>query len=264
MRHKWTERDHLVALYLTKAHGSRGWRSDPVAVELLHISGISAGSLQMAISNFLSLFNLGGLQNTSKAQREVFIKYGALETVALRVIASESLRLEAADLSGRSAVVTPATSASKIARAVARKYECPAFLLSKLTHEAYVRWLHRKALAHAKRDKKRGNNAVTNEAYKIAIHRAVVESRGFDAYTGEFLSWELVSKYDNSASKAGRREYKAKFVLLPTVDHVGDGRGAADFKICAWRTNDAKSDMSLEEFVGLCRKVVKAQMSKSH
>ena len=26
-------------------------------------------------------------------------------------------------------------------------------------------------------------------------------------------------------------------------DHVGDGLGAADFKICAWRTNDAKHDL---------------------
>ena len=140
----------------------------------------------------------------------------------------------------------------------ARKYARPEFLLPKLTQSAYVRWLHRKAVAHSKRDRKRGNRTLTNDAYKIAIHRAVCKSRGVDAYTGEYLAWELVSKYDNAESKAGRRVYKAKFVLLPTVDHVGDGLGVPNFRICAWRTNDAKSDMTLEEFVGLCRKVVAA------
>jgi len=57
--------------------------------------------------------------------------------------------------------------------------------------------------------------------------------------------------------KSGYRTYKAGFALLPTVDHVGDGLGEADFKICAWRTNDAKSDLTHDEFVALCRRVVK-------
>ena len=46
--------------------------------------------------------------------------------------------------------------------------------------------------------------------------------------------------------------------MLPSVDHVGDGKGAANFKICAWRTNDAKNDLSYEEFLELCRKVIAA------
>jgi hypothetical protein len=68
----------------------------------------------------------------------------------------------------------------------------------------------------------------------------------------------LVSKYDNAESKEGKRDYKAQFALLPTVDHVGDGLGVADFKICSWRTNDAKDDLSLNEFVELCHRVVAA------
>ena len=47
----------------------------------------------------------------------------------------------------------------------------------------------------------------------------------------ELLDWSLISHYDNAESKHGRREYKAKFALLPTIDHVGDGLGTADFKI---------------------------------
>lgn len=104
----------------------------------------------------------------------------------------------------------------------------------------------------------RGNKTATNELYKVAIHRAVCASEGNDTYTGERLDWTLISKYDNDASKKDGRKYKALFGLLPTVDHVGDGTGVADFEICAWRTNDAKNDLTRQEFVALCRKVVAA------
>jgi hypothetical protein len=55
---------------------------------------------------------------------------------------------------------------------MARKYGLPAFLVGTVTREQYERWLHRKAVAHVRRDRKRGNATATNEAYKIAIHRA--------------------------------------------------------------------------------------------
>src|SRR6266496_4750038 len=35
-------------------------------------------------------------------------------------------------------------------------------------------------------------------------------------------------------------------------------QGPADFKICGWRTNDAKGDLLLEDFVALCSRVVSA------
>jgi hypothetical protein len=137
-----------------------------------------------------------------------------------------------------------------------RKYQLHDFLSSVLTQNVYERWLHRKAMAHVRRDRKRGNVTATNEAYKKAIHEAVACSLGRDDYTGEALSWSLCSTYSNEESKSGRRHYKASLALLPTVDHVGDGLGPADFKICAWRTNDAKHDLSHDEFVELCRLVV--------
>jgi hypothetical protein len=77
-----------------------------------------------------------------------------------------------------------------------------------------------------------------------------------DHYTDEALDWSLLSKYDNATSRQQRRAYKASFALLPTVDHVGDGLGPANFKICGWRTNDAKHDLTHEAFVELCRLVV--------
>lgn len=137
-----------------------------------------------------------------------------------------------------------------------RKYAMPGFLSSVLTQTTYERWLRRKAAAHVKRDRRRGNSRAIGLEYRLAIHGAVLRSNGTDAYTGEVLDWHLVSKYDNEESKSGTRHYKAKFALLPTVDHIGDGLGAADFKICAWRTNDAKNDLTESEFIALCRRVV--------
>lgn len=72
------------------------------------------------------------------------------------------------------------------------------------------------------------------------------------------MDWTLLSKYDNEQSQKEGKEYKKQFALLPSVDHVSDGKGVADFKICSSRTNDAKSDLSYDEFVELCTKVIKA------
>ncbi len=122
----------------------------------------------------------------------------------------------------------------------------------------YEKWLRRKAVAHVRRDRNRGYKLATNEIYKIAIHKAVCESEGKDAYTEERLDWSLISKYDNEQSKKYGRKYKKQFALLPSVDHVGDGKGTANFKICSWRTNDSKNDLSYVEFLGLCKKVIAA------
>ena len=136
------------------------------------------------------------------------------------------------------------------------KYQRHTFLPSAIAQGVYERWLRRKAAAHAKRDRRRGSAKAIGEAYRLAIHQAVVASDGKDAYTGEKLDWTLISRYDNAESKEKSRSYKHTFAHLPTVDHVGDGLGVADFKICGWRTNDAKNDLSLEEFIALCRRVV--------
>lgn len=143
-----------------------------------------------------------------------------------------------------------------------RKYQLPDFLSTRIDQLVYERWLHRKALAHVRRDRGRGNKTASNEEYKIAIHAAVCSCNGKDAYTDEPLDWSLLSKYDNEQSKTHGREYKKQFALLPSVDHVGDGTGAADFKICAWRTNDAKADLSYNEFVELCKKIVQVAKQK--
>ena len=97
---------------------------------------------------------------------------------------------------------------------------------------------------------------ITNTNYKQQIHTAVCESNGRDWYTGEPLEWEKISTYNNDDSKVGRSIYKASFSLLPTVDHVLREDGGYDFVICSLRTNDAKNDLSLAEFIRLCRLVI--------
>lgn len=141
--------------------------------------------------------------------------------------------------------------------------ELPQILGDTVKSGAYLRWLNRKAKAHVRRDRNRGNRSASVSEYKCTIHHAVCASGGIDAYTGEQLDWSLISTYDNAESKIGRSSYKAKFALLPTVDHAGGGSGPLDFKICAWRTNDAKSDLTIEEFVALCEKVLTSHRQRS-
>jgi hypothetical protein len=139
---------------------------------------------------------------------------------------------------------------------ISRKYQLPEFLIGRCTPEGYKRWLGRKAIAHVRRDRGRGHKAASREAYMMAIHQCVIDSKGYDCYTNEPLAWEIISTYDNDASKAGKRQYKKSFWNLPTVDHVGDDLSANAFRICSWRTNDCKNDLSEEELIEFCRLVL--------
>lgn len=137
------------------------------------------------------------------------------------------------------------------------KRQLPEFLVGTVTPEQYGRWLERKAAAHVRRDRKRDFGGAVGAAYRDAIHQAVVMSGGRDAYTGEDLRWELLSQYDNEKSKAGRSVYKASFALLPTVDHLDTSVAATSFRICAWRTNDAKNDLTHGDFLKLCERALR-------
>ena len=77
------------------------------------------------------------------------------------------------------------------------KYEVPSFLSGVVGRASYSRWLRRRAAAHASRDRKRGSPGASVAKYKAAIHAAVCESEGRDAYTGEALDWSHLSAYDN-------------------------------------------------------------------
>ncbi len=139
--------------------------------------------------------------------------------------------------------------------AKSRKYELPDIPALGVNQASYEKWLHRRAIAHVRRDRKRGNPNATNESYKRAIHSAVILSQGRDDYTGELLEWSLISTWNNVEARNRRTPYKAEFARLPTVDHAGDA-SEPRFKICGWQTNDAKNDMTYDQFVDLCRRVI--------
>jgi len=132
------------------------------------------------------------------------------------------------------------------------KYQLPDVLKNKCSQEDYTHWIYGKASAHVRRDKKRGNTVATTILYRKAIHEAVCNGGDRDAYTDQPLRWDLIRKYNNKDAKKGKREYKKKFADMPTVDHVDNGTGEPDFKICSWRTNDCKNDLTIEELKKFC------------
>ena len=136
-----------------------------------------------------------------------------------------------------------------------KRFTLPACLRGLCAEAVYLRWLQRKAQAHVKRDRKRGE-ICTIAAYKAKIHEAVCSGGDRDYYTGLPLDWSLISKFDNASAKQGRRDYFKTFANLPTVDHAQDGAGRPRFVICSWRVNDAKSHLSEGEFCDLCRQVL--------
>lgn len=136
------------------------------------------------------------------------------------------------------------------------KYALPIFLDGVCTQAAYEKWLRRRVAAHVKRDRKRLKKKIKPEDYRVAIHQAVIDCGGIDYLTKERLDWSLLSRYVNSESKKHGGAYKKQFALLPSVDHDLGDDSSFKFRICSWRTNDAKNDLTLEEFRSLCRLVL--------
>ena len=94
---------------------------------------------------------------------------------------------------------------------------------------------------------------------KEEIHDAVLGSKGQDFYTGEPLDWSLIGRWDNEDAQRKGTEFRSEFALLPTVDHEDPGSASTALRICAWRTNDWKSDLTLEELKKLCKQFLRAQ-----
>ena len=132
----------------------------------------------------------------------------------------------------------------------------PDWLTAQTEPAVYHRWRKRKAAAISRRDQQRGVSERSQAAVRAAIHDAVLVSQGKDAYTGEALNWGLISTYRNAESQAEGHAYKHRLALLPTVDHVDPAGGDFNFNICSWRTNDAKHDLSLDQWHELCKKVL--------
>jgi hypothetical protein len=130
-------------------------------------------------------------------------------------------------------------------------FDPPAWVV--MVPKAYVDMLRRKAVAVARRDRKRGGLYFVQEAMQ-SIHQAFCASDGIDPYDGQPMDPRLLGAYDNAASKTGGQLYKRRFARLPTVDHV-NAEPTPEFQIVSWQTNDAKGDMTPEEFRDYCRRV---------
>jgi len=88
-RHRWTDGDDLVALYLSR-HGNHFLRiMQPGVATLL---GMPEGSLVMRQSNFAYLDGRNGLDHAAKQSREVHRRYGAMTEVELRPLVCKVLR----------------------------------------------------------------------------------------------------------------------------------------------------------------------------
>src|SRR6267143_3222696 len=99
----------------------------------------------------------------------------------------------------------------RLRRLTMKKYQLPEFLVGVITQERYERWLQRKSIAHVRRDQRRGNPSARNVEYKIAIHDAILQSEGLDAYTKERLDWSLLGKWNNEHAKKRGRHHKREF-----------------------------------------------------
>ena len=118
----------------------------------------------------------------------------------------------------------------------------------------YPGWVQRKAVSLCKRDQKRHGHGDVQQ-YRLAIHEAVVASKGYDHWTGEWLAWELIGTSDTREAPSAGGEHKRKFALLPSVDQRST-TSEPDVVICAWRTHDAMADMTPAELLHFCQMVV--------
>lgn len=143
-----------------------------------------------------------------------------------------------------------------VAKTAKGKYTAPDYVLEAVEQALYVDWLHKKAVAHVLRDRKRWKVEINISFYKQAIHEAVINGDGFDPYTGEKLDWHLIGQYDNDSAKGVGSSYKRKFRMLPTLDHLEHAHSKKPkFQICSWEVNDAKSDLTHDEFIQLCGRI---------
>ena len=129
-----------------------------------------------------------------------------------------------------------------------------------LSDEDYSDLIRKKAVAVTRRDKRLGGKYTVKQAIE-AINQAFHRCNGFDPYDGSKLDPKLLGTYNNEEAKAQGADYKKRFAMLPTVDHV-KAEPVPDFEIVSWQTNDAKGDMPPKEFIAYCRRVV--QIAEQH
>jgi hypothetical protein len=146
-------------------------------------------------------------------------------------------------------------------------YFLPSFLNGIISEARYRRWLNRKASHLYHNDVRQKRPCALNSSarqYKALIHKAILDNGLFDPFTGELLRWELLDTWDDSSDKNPGRDVIEKFSLLPTVDHIDPGGTTPGFEICSWLVNRCKCDMTPDEFISLCKKIIAFRLKREN
>jgi hypothetical protein len=132
-------------------------------------------------------------------------------------------------------------------------YFLPPFLEGILTLAQYRAWLEEKAHHLFVKDQKGNRPCVAGRTcadYKMAIHKAIWANGLLDPFTGDVMDWKSI---------CGRKPGKAEVQqgnMAPSVDHKDPASTNLEFEICSLMVNECKNDLNVDEFVGLCKKVV--------
>lgn len=134
--------------------------------------------------------------------------------------------------------------------------------LKETDREEFKGWLECRARSLHKRDKNKtkGTFSFSLSDYCCAICNSILAMKfcSQDAYTGENLDWSCIGKYNNEDARLGGKQYKKRFAMMPTVDHI-HAEPKPEFIICSWQTNDIKNDMTLDELKKWCEVFLKFQ-----
>ena len=141
---------------------------------------------------------------------------------------------------------------------MSEEYSIPAFLRGQCTAQRYRVWIFAKATANYKRDSGRGNNEITRQAYRKAIHQAVIASGGVDAYTGLPLDWHLIGTYDNETSREQGEPIRKDWGTCRQSITSGMGLGRQTSRSASWPQR-RQNDLTIEEFIELCKQVLRGQ-----
>jgi hypothetical protein len=145
-------------------------------------------------------------------------------------------------------------------------YLLPPFLQGVISVKDYRHWLELKGHNLRRRDlnlKRLFAKENSFAVYKQKIHQAVLDGGGLDPFTGEKLDWGLVSKKNELKKDGYVNNYLNTYALYPAVDHIIPEE--FEFEICSLISNQCKSSLTPEEFVGFCGRVVnfRGQAEKS-
>jgi hypothetical protein len=132
-------------------------------------------------------------------------------------------------------------------------YFLPPFLEGILTLDEYRNWLEEKAHHLFVKDQKGNRPCVVGHTcadYKMAIHKAIWANGLLDPFTGDVMDWKSIG--GRKPGTAGVQEGN----MAPSVDHKDPASTDLEFEICSLMVNECKNDLNVDEFIGLCKKVV--------